>query len=62
MDEAAKVTKDSAYDGASFLSKWMFFWIIPLFNTGSKRTIDLEDLYLCSRDDDPKSNTELLER
>ena len=62
MDEAARVTRPSVYDKASYLSRWFFTWIIPLFNVGWRRTIDFADLDLCSRDDDPQANTEALER
>ncbi|KAI1287409.1 ATP-binding cassette sub-family C member 4 [Halotydeus destructor] len=51
MDNSSRITKPSLFDGASIFSKIYFLWILPLFSAGSKRDLNIEDLYKCSKND-----------
>ncbi|KAI1289972.1 ATP-binding cassette sub-family C member 4 [Halotydeus destructor] len=58
----ARIVRKSQYDSASWLSKWTFYWLVPIFTTGNKKKLSYEDLYEYCAADDPKKCTEHLEK
>lgn len=51
MDFTAKPSRKNPYRNASFISKALFLWIIPLFREGKQKGLNLEDLYDPLEDD-----------
>ncbi|XP_074520424.1 ATP-binding cassette sub-family C member 4 [Halichoeres trimaculatus] len=45
MGEVSKAAKSNPAATASFLSKIFFWWLNPLFSTGSKRRLEEDDMY-----------------
>ena len=62
MERPVRVTKRCAHDAANQLSKWTFFWMIPLFRLGFRKQLTLEDLDECCREDEPTRVSLLLQR
>ena len=61
MDEPQKVKKACSYDEACFLSRWFFWYVLPIFQIGKQRPLDFSDLPTCSKEDDPIKLTAALE-
>lgn len=62
MEQPCKVTGSCRHDASNQLSKWTFYWMIPLFRLGYVKDLDLKDLDQCCRYDEPTYVTALLER
>lgn len=62
MEDGRQVNRASLVDKVCFLSRWFNIWIIPLFNTGWKRTVVMQDVYGCAPSDDPHHLGSRLER
>ena len=62
MEQQAKVTRTSRHDASNQVSRWTFFWMIPLFRTGFRKEIDFGDLDKCCSNDEPRLVTNILER
>lgn len=56
------MTKDSRHDASSQVSRWTFFWMIPIFRLGFRKEIEMADLDRCCNNDDPEHVTRVLER
>lgn len=62
MEQPSQVTKKSLYDASGQLSRWTFYWMIPLFTLGYSKDLHLSDLDECCELDEPEYVTSLLER
>lgn len=62
MEQAYKVTKDSKHDASNQLSRWTFYWMIPIFWKGFHKELDFADLDICCANDDPHHVTLIMER
>lgn len=62
MEQSSKVTNASRHDASSQISKWTFFWMIPLFKSGWKKELGFSDLDKCCANDEPSAVTDIMER
>src|SRR5689334_2691569 len=61
MEQPCRLTKKCIYDNASQWSRWTFLWMLPVFQTGWKKDLDLSDLPMCCESDEPEFVTKNLE-
>jgi hypothetical protein len=61
MEQPLKVTRECIYDKSNQWARWTFLWMLPVFQDGWKKDLDLPDLPVCCKNDDPDTVTNLLE-
>jgi hypothetical protein len=62
MDEPRKVKEPCSYDSASFLSRWFFIYVLPVFKIGNRGPLEFSDLPSQPAVDEPIALTNKLER